>query len=69
MIDNKKISLLGDIFTKTIACEISPTKAMSKDESYEWHKKHARIDPEDGHMIISYKEIGDGTFEKKYKHM
>ena len=41
-------------------------KAMSDEESWEWHKKHARIN-ENGTMIISADEIGDGSYEKKYK--
>ena len=41
-------------------------KAMTPTESYEWHKKHSKIDPKTGNMIISSDEIGDGTFEKKY---
>ena len=44
-------------------------KAMTNEESYEWHKKHARIDSKTGNMIISDDEIGDGTFEKKYKKL
>lgn len=41
-------------------------KAITNEESYEWHKKHSRIDPKTGNLIISDDEIGDGTFEKKY---
>jgi hypothetical protein len=52
---------------KTIGFELgNGIKAMSPEESYEWHKKHSKIDPKTGNMIISDNEIGDGTFEKKY---
>ena len=50
----------------TIGFYIKGIKAMSNEESYEWHKKHSRIDPKTGDMIISDDEIGYGTFEKKY---
>lgn len=53
--------------SKTIGFELgNGIKAMSPEESYKWHKKHSRIDPKTGNMIISSDEIGDGTFEKKY---
>jgi len=62
-----KLSLLGKIAEKTIGFDLGEgVKAMTKEESYEWHKKHARIN-EDGTMTISADEIGDGSYEKKYK--
>lgn len=62
-----KLSLLGKIAEKTIGFDLGKgVKAMTKEESYEWHKKHARIN-EDGTMTISANEIGDGSYEKKYK--
>lgn len=52
---------------QTFFCNMVPgIKAMTSEESYEWHKKHSRIDPKTGNMIISDDEIGDGTFEKQY---
>ena len=54
--------------SKTLGFELgNGVKAMSPEESYEWHKKHSKIDTKTGDMIISDDEIGDGTFEKKYK--
>ena len=50
-----------------IGFELPSTKAMTDKESFEWHKKHSRIDPKTDNLIISDDEIGDGTFEKKYK--
>ena len=62
-----KFETLRKIAEKTIGIEMSGgVKAMSKKESWEWHRKHARID-KDGHMIISDDEISDGSYEKKYK--
>ena len=62
-----EFDILRKIAEKTIAFDMdSGVKAMSKKESWEWHRKHARID-KDGHMIISANEIGDGSYEKKYK--
>lgn len=59
--------LLLKIAEKTIAFDMGPgVKAMSDEESWEWHKKHARIN-EDGTMTVSANEIGDGSYEKKYK--
>jgi len=61
------LEILHRIAEKTIGIEIGEgVKAMSPEESWEWHRKHARID-KDGHMIISANEIGDGSYEKKYK--
>ena len=51
---------------KTMGVDIKGVKAMSDEESYEWHKKHSKIDPKTGNLIISDDEIGDGTFEKQY---
>lgn len=51
---------------KAIGVDIEGVKAMTPEESYEWHKKHSKIDPKTGNMIISNDEIGDGTFEKQY---
>lgn len=64
---NYKESIKFDIVSQLIDSYAVPTKAMTEDESYEWHKKHSRIDPKTGNMIISSDEIGDGTFEQKYK--
>jgi len=60
------LEILHRIAEKTIGFDLEPVKAMSPEESWEWHKKHARIN-KDGHMIISANEIGDGSYEKKYK--
>lgn len=61
------IELAVNVAHKTIGFELgNGVKAMSPEESYEWHKKHSKIDPKTGDMIISDDEIGDGTFEKKY---
>ena len=64
--EDVKMSSILDIASKTIGFNLQPIKAMSEKESYEWHKKHSRIDSKTGNMIISDDEIGDGTFEKKY---
>ena len=62
-----KLETLRKIAEKTIGIDLGPgIKAMTPEESWEWHRKHARID-KDGHMIISSDEIGDGSYEKKYK--
>jgi hypothetical protein len=67
IIDMPNIDLVHRIATKTIAFDMGPgVKAMSDEESWEWHKKHARIN-EDGTMTISEDEIGDGSYEKKHK--
>ena len=61
------LDIISNIASKTIGFELSPgVKAMSKEESWEWHKKHAIIN-EDGTMTISEEEIGNGSYEKKYK--
>lgn len=63
----KSFNLTLNTLSKTIGLGFGDgVKAMSSEESYEWHKKHSRIDPKTGNMIISNDEIGDGTFEKKY---
>lgn len=62
----QQIPLAFRVAQNTIGFNIKGVKAMSDSESYEWHKKHSRIDPKTGDMIISDDEIGDGTFEKKY---
>lgn len=62
----ENFNILSKIADATIGAHIKGTKAMTPEESYEWHKKHARID-KDGHMIISSDEIGDGSYEKNYK--
>ena len=59
--------LVFNVAHKTIGFDIKGFKAMSPEESYEWHKKHSRIDPKTGDMIISDDEIGDGTFEKTFE--
>ena len=64
--ETEKEKQLFSIIDKTIGSGVSGVKAMTAEESYEWHKKHARIN-EDGTMIISDDEIGDGSYEKKYK--
>ena len=63
----EKFDILGKIADATIGIHIEGTKAMTPEESYEWHKKHARIDPKTGNLIISDNEIGDGSYEKIYK--
>lgn len=60
------LPLAFQVAKKTIGFDIKGIKAMTPAESYEWHKKHSRIDPKTGDMIISDDEIGDGTFEKQY---
>lgn len=63
----QQFSLVQRVLEKTFMWNMGQgVKAMSDEESYEWHKKHSRIDPKTGNMIISDDEIGDGTFEKKY---
>lgn len=45
------LDIISNIASKTIGFELSPgVKAMSKEELWEWHRKHARID-KDGHLI------------------
>ena len=61
------LNILIRISSALIGPDIPPVKAMTEDESYEWHKKHSIIDPKTGNMIISSDEIGDGTFKQKYK--
>lgn len=64
---SKQLSLVQRVLEKTFMWNMDPgIKAMTSEESYEWHKKHSRIDPKTGNMIISDDEIGDGTFEKQY---
>jgi len=58
--------ILGKIAENTIGIELPKVKPMTAQESWEWHKKHARIN-KDGTMTISADEIGDGSYEKKYK--
>lgn len=58
--------LLANIIDKTIGFELSGVKAMTSEESFEWHKKHSRIDTKTGNLIISDDEIGDGSYEQKY---
>ena len=62
----KQFPIFSKIFEKTIASELPGVKAMTEEESWEWHKKHAKIN-EDGTMTISSDVIGDGSYEKKYK--
>lgn len=61
------LEILHKIAEKTIGFELPKVKPMTAQESWEWHKKHARIN-EDGTMTISEDEIGDGSYEKKYKN-
>ena len=61
------LPLAFKVAQKTIGFDIIGVKAMSPEESYEWHKKHSKIDQKTGDMIISDDEIGDGTFEKTFK--
>ena len=62
------MDLVFNVAYKTIGFELgNGVKAMSPEESYEWHKKHSKIDPKTGDMIISDDEIGDGTFEKTFE--
>ena len=62
------LDIIGKIAEKTIGFDMgSGVKPMTNEESWEWHKKHARIDPKTGNLIISNDEIGDGSYEKKYK--
>lgn len=59
--------ILRRIAEKTIGFDMAGgVKPMTAQESWEWHKKHARIN-KDGTMTISEDEIGDGSYEKKYK--
>lgn len=60
------LPLAFKVAKKTIGFDIKGIKAMTPVESYEWHKKHSKIDPKTGDMIISDDEIGDGTYEKQY---
>lgn len=55
---------ISQIAEKTIGYDIKGLKAMTEQESYEWHKKHSKIDPKTGDLIISANEIGDGSYEK-----
>lgn len=64
----KQLSLVQRVLEKTFMWNMdSGIKAMTNEESYEWHKKHSRIDSKTGDLIISDDEIGDGSFEQKYK--
>ena len=63
----EKFNILGKIADATIGAYIKGTKAMTPEDSFEWHKKHSRIDPNTGNLIISDDEIGDGSYEKNYK--
>lgn len=60
------LEILRKVAEKTIGFDLPSIKAMTREESYEWHKRHARIN-DDGTMTISEDEIGDGSYEKKYK--
>ena len=62
----EKFDLISQVANATIGVHIKGTKAMTDEESYEWHKRHARIN-EEGNIIISSDEIGDGSYEKIYK--
>jgi hypothetical protein len=63
----QQLSLVQRVLEKTFMWNMGPgVKAMSDEESYEWHKKHSRVDPKTGNLIISNDEIGDGTYEKNY---
>ena len=66
--ETEKEKQLFSIIDKTIGSEVSGVKAMTAEESFEWHKKHSRIDPKTGNLIISDDEIGDGSYEQKYGH-
>ena len=66
--ETEKEKQLFSIIGKTIGSEVSGVKAMTAEESFEWHKKHSRIDPKTGNLIISSDEIGDGSYEQKYGH-
>ena len=66
--ETEKEKQLFSIIDKTIGSELSGVKAMTDKESFEWHKKHSRIDPKTGNLIISSDEIGDGSYEQKYGH-
>ena len=61
------LDIISNIVSKTIGFNLPSVKAMTDEESYDWHKKYARIN-EDGTMTISEDEIGDGSYEKKYKN-
>ena len=62
----EKFDLISKVANATIGIHIEGTKAMTPEESKEWHKKHSRVDPKTGNLIISNDEIGDGTYEKNY---
>ena len=48
----EKFHILGKITDATIGAHIEGTKAMTPEESKQWHETHAYYD-KDGHFIIS----------------
>ena len=48
----EKFNILGKITDATIGAHIEGTKAMTPEESKQWHETHAYYD-KDGHFIIS----------------
>lgn len=48
----EKFNILGKIADATIGVHIEGTKAMTPEESKQWHETHAYYD-KDGHFIIS----------------
>ena len=60
----EKFDLIGNIVNKTIGFDLwQGVKAMSPEESKEWHKKHSYRN-KDGHMVITPNEL---TEEQKKK--
>ena len=47
-----KIQDIFEIIAKTIGVEMSGVKAMTEEESIEWHKHHSRTN-DDGNITIS----------------
>ena len=65
---DQTFNIVKKIADKTIGIDCAKVKAMTNEESFEWHKKHSRIDSKTGDLIISDDEIGDGSFEQKYEY-
>ena len=51
-----EFELLRKIAEKTIGIDLPSVKAMTEEESKEWHDKHSYIN-KDGHMIITPDEL------------
>ena len=50
--EEKILKTVYDIVSKTISYDLSPLKAMTDEESKEWHKHHSKLN-RDGSMTIS----------------